>query len=133
MAAKSGSVVTAVEPTAPNEAFEADQADPGKVAKVKTEQLENKKGKYGLTKAPPFKPAGPAEEESEDEKTSWIEIELVDEDNSPVSGEKYEITLSDGTMASGTLDGKGYARVEGFEAGTCKVNFPKLDKSAWST
>jgi hypothetical protein len=41
--------------------------------------------------------------------------------------------LPDGqTLAEGTLDEKGFARVEGVDPGSCKVTFPNLDKSAWS-
>ena len=39
--------------------------------------------------------------------------------------------LSDDSVAEGTLDEKGFARVEGFEKGTCKVCLPNLDKEAW--
>jgi uncharacterized protein (DUF2345 family) len=137
MKAKSGKAITAVEPTAPEEAFAADEAKSGDAAKVKAKQQETKSGKYGSTKTPAFKPTDPDAAETEDEKldekekTSWIEIELVGEDDKPIPSEKYEITLPDGTVASGTLDGKGFARVDGFEAGNCKVSFPKLDKAAW--
>ncbi len=141
MPAKSGKPVTAVEPTDPEKAFEADDAKPGEVAKVKAKQIETQTGKYGVQKVPAHKPPDPdavessdeaTNEEAEEEKSSWIEIELLDEEKNPVPGEKYEVELPDGTMAKGTLDNKGVARVEGFVAGTCKVNFPKLDKSAWS-
>ena len=55
----------------------------------------------------------------------------MDEDNKPVSGERYIITLPDETAAGGTLDEKGFARVDGIEPGTCKITFPDLDKEAW--
>jgi type VI secretion system secreted protein VgrG len=49
-----------------------------------------------------------------------------------VPGEEYQVTLPDGTtVASGTLDEKGKARVEGIDSGNCKVTFPNQDKSAW--
>jgi type VI secretion system secreted protein VgrG len=49
-----------------------------------------------------------------------------------VPGEEYQVTLPDGsTVASGTLDEKGKARVEGIDPGSCKVTFPNLDKDAW--
>jgi hypothetical protein len=49
-----------------------------------------------------------------------------------VPGEPYRVTLPDGTtVADGTLDEKGYARVENIDPGTCKVTFPNRDKSAW--
>ena len=71
------------------------------------------------------------EGEEEEKKASWIEIELVGEDDEPIPGEKYKITLPDESVAEGTLDEKGFARIEGFEKGSCKVSFPRLDKEAW--
>jgi type VI secretion system secreted protein VgrG len=57
---------------------------------------------------------------------------MIDEANEPVTGMAYRVTLSDGeTVAEGTLDEKGTARIEGIEPGNCKVTFPDLDKSAW--
>jgi type VI secretion system secreted protein VgrG len=70
--------------------------------------------------------------EENKEKKSWIEIELVDEEGQPVPGEPYRITLPDGTtVADGTLDEKGWARVDNIDPGSCKVTFPNLDKDAW--
>ena len=130
---KSGAAGTAVEPIAPIAAHEADVADPGEVEKVKAEQKKTQSGKYGATKLQPFKPASEdaAEEKKEEKKISWIEIELVGEDKKPVPGEKYRITLPDKSVAEGTLDDKGFARVEGFESGSCKVTFPDPDQDAW--
>ena len=70
--------------------------------------------------------------EEEKAKKSWIEIELVDEEGNPSPGEMYRITLPDGkTLAEGTLDHQGCARVSGIDPGTCKITFPNLDKDAW--
>jgi uncharacterized protein (DUF2345 family) len=126
---KSGKAGNAVDPAKPKEAYDADDADPGKVEEAKTDQAQTKTGKYGSAKSTPHKP--PEEEDETTTKKSWIEIELVDEAKAPVPGEGYEITLPDGSVAKGTLDGKGFARVEGIEPGTCKVTFPDLDKDAW--
>jgi type VI secretion system secreted protein VgrG len=123
MGKKSGNAGSPVSPAAPDAAEDADIADPGKVAEIKAEQLEKKEGKYGSEQVKPHKP--------DEEKTSWIEIEMVDEEDEPVTGEKYKITLPDDSVAEGALDNKGFARVEGFEKGTCKVCFPDLDKEAW--
>jgi hypothetical protein len=52
------------------------------------------------------------------DKKSWVEIQMVGEDNEGIPGEKYKITLPDDSVAEGTLDENGFARVEGFEKGT---------------
>ena len=62
---------------------------------------------------------------------SWIDIELVDEADQPVKGERYRIELQDGTVRKGTLDSKGKAHIEGISPGECKITFPNLDKDAW--
>jgi hypothetical protein len=62
----------------------------------------------------------------------WIEIEMVDEEDQPVSGERYVIVLPNGRAIQGFLDSKGQARVDGVEdAGNCQVLFPELDLEAW--
>jgi uncharacterized protein (DUF2345 family) len=61
------------------------------------------------------------------EKTDWIEIVLLDEENSPVAGEPYTIDLPDGRTLEGNLDAGGRARVEGIPSGTCVVRFPEVD------
>lgn len=128
---KSGKAIDAVKPAAVEKAQEADVADPGVVEKVKAEQAQKKSGKYGKQPVKPFKPPAPGSHEDEDEKKSWIEIELIDEADQPVVGQRYEITLPDGRVAKGTLDAQGFARIDGIDPGTCQVSFPDLDKDAW--
>lgn len=125
-AASAASPGSLVAPTDATDAEDADEADPGEVAEVKARQRETQTGKYGTVQAPPFQPT----EEEEEEKT-WIEIELVDEDDNPIPGERYEIELPDGSVARGTLDNNGFARVEGIDPGTCQITFPELDQEAW--
>ncbi len=127
--AKSGQAGTLVSPAAPTAVEEADVAEPGEVDKIKAEQRKTKTGKYGSVQVPPHQP--PQTKEEKKKKPSWIEIVLVDDDDRPVAGERFKITLSDGSVAEGTLDDKGFARVAGMEPGTCKVTFPELDKSVW--
>ena len=129
MGAKSGKAGKAVAPADPDIPEDADVADPAEVAEAKAEQIEKESGKYGTTPTKPFKK--PESEEEAEEKTSWIEIELVDEEDEPVPSEKYEIKLPDGSVAKGTLDGNGFARIEGIDPGTCEITFPNLDKDAW--
>jgi hypothetical protein len=129
--AMSGSAGSAVSPIAPKEPFEADEADPGKMIDAKASQHQNQTGKYGAARIVPFKRDATQTSETNPEKT-YIEIELVDEAGSPVPGEQYEVTLADGTtVARGTLDQNGFARIDGIDPGSCKVTFPRLDKDAW--
>jgi len=131
MGKKSGKAGSPVLPAAPDMAQDADISDPGKMAEIKAEQVEKKAGKYGAEPVKPHKATGNEEDAREEGKTSWIEIELEGEDDKPIPGEKYKITLPDGSVAEGTLDDKGFAREQGFEQGTCKVCFPNLDREAW--
>jgi type VI secretion system secreted protein VgrG len=65
------------------------------------------------------------------DKTDWIEINLVDADGKPVPGERYQVTLPDGSVDEGTLDDKGHVRIDHIDSGTCKVTFPDRDQLAW--
>ena len=132
---KDGSPGTMVPPGAPADAHDADVADPGQVEQVKAEQRQTGTGKYGTQPVTPFKPGGGAADSSasstSSDTTHWIEIALVNEQNKPVAGEEYRITMPDGSVASGTTDDKGKARCEQIGAGTCKVAFPNIDADAW--
>lgn len=118
-----------VPPTAPAEAEIADNADPGDKEPTYKQQREAKPpAEQEAANAPSHKEKS---EENKDKK-SWIEIELVDDEGKPIPGEKYRVTLPDGsTLAEGTLDEKGQARVESLDPGSCKVSFPDLDKDSW--
>ena len=112
---KRGTPGSAVPPAPPKKPIPADVTVPGGASHSRTLDAEN-----------PPRPHKPDEE-----KTSWIEIELVDEDDQPVPGERYRITLPDGSVDEGTLDENGFRRVQGIDPGTCEVTFPNLDKDAW--
>jgi hypothetical protein len=71
-------------------------------------------------------PLGPAGDE-----TTWIEIELLDEDDLPIADERYRVEASDGRVFEGTTDHNGRAYVEGVTPGTCKVTFLGIDASSW--
>ena len=127
MNAKGGKKISLVKPIEPEDVFDADDADPGKVEKVKAEQVQKQAGKYGKQEVKPYKAA---EQKEDPAKTSWIELEMVDEADNPVAGQKYEVKLPDGTTSSGVLDSKGFARIDPIEPGTCEIVFPDLDKDA---
>ncbi|HVG08951.1 MAG TPA: hypothetical protein VNM67_14705 [Thermoanaerobaculia bacterium] len=63
---------------------------------------------------------------------SWVEVELVGMDDSPIPNEPYEIELPGGKLVKGKLNGQGKVRLEGIPPGRCRVSFPGLDKSAWT-
>jgi hypothetical protein len=58
--------------------------------------------------------------------TSWIEIELLDDDGNPVPGAPYTIVTGNGRTRSGTLDLRGRAREDGIDPGPCQVTFLQL-------
>jgi type VI secretion system secreted protein VgrG len=120
---KSGKAGSAVDPVESKAAEEADKADPGEVEQVKAAQRQTQTGKYGSVQTKPHKPV-PA-------KKGWIEIEMVDEQGDAVPSEAYRITLPDGSVAEGTLDDKGFAKLTGIDSGTCQIGFPNLDGEAW--
>ncbi|MCB9845605.1 MAG: hypothetical protein H6811_06435 [Phycisphaeraceae bacterium] len=128
---KSGKAGTAITPLDPTEALEADDADPGEIAELKASQRENQTGKYGQAEVTPFKPTSDDNTDEETE-THWIEIELVGEDDKPITGQPYRITLPDGSVTTGSTDQNGIGRVDGIpDSGECKVTFPDLDQDAW--
>jgi type VI secretion system secreted protein VgrG len=140
LSGSAGSLVSPLSPTAPTA---ADTANPGAVTNAPSGTAATQVGtsadtiaptlatrpkKSAASDAPTHDPNAPANQN----KKSWIEIVLVGDDGNPVPGEPYRVTLPDGTtVADGTLDEKGYARVENIDPGTCKVTFPNRDKSAW--
>jgi type VI secretion system secreted protein VgrG len=137
---KSGAAGQLVGPADPKAAQNADVADPGEVEKAKAAQQQSGTGKYGKTPVKPHKPGGGGDASSEGgaaaakskkKPLSWIEIVMVDEDGNPVAGAGYQITLPDGSVDSGTLDEKGFVRLDGIDPGTCQVTFPDLDPNAW--
>ena len=62
------------------------------------------------------------------EQTTWIAIALVDLEGNPVPGARYRITAPSGRTSDGVLDADGKARLEGLDAGSCKIQFPDFDR-----
>src|SRR5262245_15003952 len=124
---------SAVAPAEPAEALDADTAEPGEVSEAKAEEMQRKAAKRKATAGPPVqKQTDEEQQSSEDEPPSWIEIVLKDEDGKTIPGEPYRVKTADGKIAAGTLDHKGYARIDGIKPGTCKVCFPNIDEAGWS-
>lgn len=75
----------------------------------------------------PTEPPTPRETE-----LTWIEVELVGEDDKPIAGERYRLTLSTGRVLEGSLDAQGRVRIERMTPGTFDLTFPRLDEEAWN-
>jgi type VI secretion system secreted protein VgrG len=103
-----------IPPAPPEPPAEADDAEPGKKVQLEKQSIERKRKKPG-----------------KEEKKSWIELKLVDEENNPVPGQGYEVVEGDGTTHTGTLNENGKAHVKLKNPGSCQVSFPDLDQGAW--
>lgn len=57
----------------------------------------------------------------------WVEIELLDDEDQPVVGERCRIVLPDGRELSSRTDRNGRVRVDRCVAGQCEITFPDLD------
>jgi len=128
MEKKSPTSPSPLDPVAPEDPTEADEASAGALAKRRRGERTPEPKDPAAVEVKPFSPPS---EDDEDAPEGWIEIELVDEAGAGVPGERYRVTLPNGRVASGTLNKDGFARIEGFEPGTCKICFPKLDQDAW--
>ncbi len=62
---------------------------------------------------------------------TWIEIELVDDQDNPIPNERCRLELPDGSIWEGTTDAGGIARVDYIDPGECEVNFPNIDLNEW--
>jgi hypothetical protein len=78
---------------------------------------------------PPPPSAPPADRPATD--LSWIEIELVDDQENPVGGIRYRAVLPDGSVRQGSLDSRGRARLEEINPGECEISFPEVDGREW--
>lgn len=122
---KTGTAGSATDPAAAAEAVEAVDATSGEVSAASGASVQRTSASGKPVHVPPPPNAEP------DPTKTWIEIRLVDEEGSPVCNERYRIELPGGTVAEGSLDHDGVARVEGIDPGTAKVTFPEIDQEAW--
>ncbi len=105
---------SAVAPAAAVAAVEAATDRPGKVPELKTQAFKE-----------------PDPEDVEAAEKTWIEVELVGDDDVGIPGEPFEITTPDGKTVKGTTGPDGVAKVVGLESGTCQICFTNLDQDAW--
>ncbi len=135
----SGAAGSLVSPLGPGTALIADNAVPGgasfktQIAAMSVAELASLAAAAAPSHSPPSGDGNSEDnKKSEDKvKTAWVEITLENPDGTPAAGAAYRIVLPDDSVASGSLDEKGFARVDGIEPGQVKITFPELDKEAW--
>ena len=69
---------------------------------------------------------------AEEDRSHWIEIEVVDELGRPVPNVEYRIECAGGEVRTGTSGADGRAKEWALVAGVCKFGFPALDGPAWN-
>ena len=62
---------------------------------------------------------------------TWVEFQVVDTDDKPVSGKAYKVMLPDGTIEEGVLPANGTVRYSGIDPGTAVFMLTDLDADAW--
>ena len=119
-----------VPPLEPEEAEIADNADPGS----KSPTYRNQRANIPHPKVPSFtKPSHKKKSSKNKDKKSFIALKVIDEQGNPVTGQRYRVTLTDGTtIDEGTTDDQGFAKVSNIDPGNCKITFPNLDRDAWT-
>lgn len=63
--------------------------------------------------------------------TTWIEVQLVDEDERPLAGLECEVEHPDGSTHRGKTDRDGILRYDGIPRGVCKVRLPSEATTLW--
>ncbi|HST45991.1 MAG TPA: carboxypeptidase-like regulatory domain-containing protein, partial [Luteimonas sp.] len=119
-----GTAAALVSPMAVTPAAVAATAKPGETPDA------SPLGKRRPGRSPDDSDHDPDADENQD-KTHWVEVELVDEAGKPVAGERVQITLPDGSVSGGTTDEKGLLKVSNIDPGECRITFPDLDEKAW--
>jgi hypothetical protein len=80
--------------------------------------------------APARKPPKKSDSSDTPVKT-WIAFQLIDEDGDPVPNIAYRVTLTDGSVMTGSLDDQGTTRFDDIDPGECTVSFPEIHAREW--
>ena len=128
---KSGKAIPPVAPTAPKDAVDADVTQKGSAEAAKSGGGSTPASSSAAGSASSRPASSQPNSTADPEKKSWVEIQMVDEEDMPVSGVSYNVKIPDGTFRTGSLNGEGLARIEGIDPGTCEISFPDLDRDAW--
>lgn len=122
--AKDTKMLTLEDYEEPEEALIAAEAEFGEVEQAVKRQVQRDPGRpdtIGVVSTDPGEPPS----------DHWIGVKLVDDAGEPIPFERFRVKMSDGSIVEGTLDEKGYRRVEGVEPGSAMVSFPNIDGDEW--
>jgi hypothetical protein len=82
--------------------------------------------------AEPLAPANKPPKKSTDAPVkTWVAVQLIDDQGSPVPNVPYKVTLPDGSVMSGSLDDQGTVRFDEIDPGECLVSFPEIHAREW--
>jgi hypothetical protein len=70
-------------------------------------------------------------EAAEKAPRGFVVVEVVDEDERPVSGIRLEVLLADGQFRTLTTNAEGTASLDPIPQGQCHIRLPQLDGSSW--
>ncbi len=62
---------------------------------------------------------------------TWIAVQLIDDRGDPVPNAAYKITLTDGSVMTGSTDDQGSVRFDEIDPGDCLVSFPEIHAKEW--
>jgi len=75
--------------------------------------------------APPEKSSPPPEPKT------WIEFQVLDEEDQPIGGVRYRVKLPNGSTREGTTRPSGLIRFDDLDDGECEITLPELDGKTW--
>lgn len=61
-------------------------------------------------------------------ETTFVEFQLLNENDEPIPNEVYIITLPNGKETNGVLDEKGFVHLDDVPRGRCMIRFPALEE-----
>jgi hypothetical protein len=70
-------------------------------------------------------------EEAAPPVTHWIQIEVVDDEGTPIPNVVYELTLPNRRVMVGRTNAQGVAYVSGIDPGQCTLRLPYVHEDAW--
>lgn len=129
--AKAVKMITLQDYEAPQEAIESAMAEFGQIEEAPTREFKRDPGRPDTIGV--VSPQQEDGEPGEPPPDHWIGVKLVDNAGEPIAFQPFRLKLGDGSILEGTLDEKGYCRVEGVEKGTTQVSFPNINADEWKS